>query len=144
MAKARGSWSTALVVSTGRLGLSLEALAVGDSCLFVLDGSLPVLSFPLATEGVFGATPDLVAAGGEAVPSFRRLDVPLARLERPSLVLASDALSERFLGADFLRDREAWSFLRQADQASFAAWAREETASGRLRADDLSLVWLEA
>jgi hypothetical protein len=143
-ARARGSWSTALVASTGQGGLFLRALAVGDSCLFLLDGYRMLASFPQASPLEFGNAPDLISAEDLEPPPFRLFSHPLARLRRPRLVLASDAMAARLLAADFRDDGEAWASLRHLAPRGFSSWVAEERGAGRLRADDLSLLWVEA
>ncbi len=143
-ARARGSWSTALLVEIGRGGRSLRASAIGDSCLFVLDGLELAASFPLETAAAFSNTPDLVAdratPDGDEPPRFRSAVFALAALRRPALLLATDALAAHLLSSE---DRRGLlRFLVSATMADFEAWARREMADGRLRRDDLSLLWI--
>lgn len=143
-ASARGSWSTALLVEIGRGGRSLHASAIGDSCLFVLDGFDIMASFPLETALAFSNTPDLVAdrvLPGDGEPtSFRNAVFKLGDLRRPSILLATDALAAFLLQT---ADKQGvLRFLASATIADFETWTRRKTAEGSLRRDDLTLLWI--
>lgn len=142
-ARARGSWSTALLVEIGPGGRSLRASAIGDSCLFVLDGLELAAAFPLDRPEAFSNMPELVAdrapPGGEPA-HFRSSVFALAGLRRPALLLATDALAAHILASE---DRRGLlRFLASATLGDFEAWARGEMAEGRLRRDDLTLLWI--
>ncbi|MBL8967476.1 MAG: hypothetical protein JNG85_10720, partial [Spirochaetaceae bacterium] len=143
-ARARGSWSTALLVEIGRGGRSLRASAIGDSCLFVLDGLELRAAFPLDSPAAFSNTPELVEdrarPGSGGTPRFRSVVVGLAGLRRPALILATDSLAAHLLASEDRRD--LLRFLAQATLADFEAWARRGMAEGRLGRDDLTLLWI--
>ena len=142
-ARARGSWSTALLLETGPQGRGALVSAIGDTTLFVLDGFKLLLSFPMKVGDRFGSTPDLVVDTPTETldPPFRRLRISLGSLHRPSLVLATDALAARLLGRPG-EESGLFRFLRAANADSFAEWAGVEVAAGRMAFDDLTLLWV--
>jgi len=142
LSRRRGSWSTALVAEFGALGLSLTLSAIGDTEGLVLDGYGIVLAFPLVSAGDFTDRPALVGEAGQGALSFHRIQVPLAGLRRPSVVLATDALAQRILAEPTATRPALLGFLDRADDAAFRAWAEAEIDAGRLAPDDLSLVWV--
>ena len=139
-ARARGSWSTALAVRFEGGGRSVRAAAVGDTVMFLLDGCRPLASFPLDDPGAFGSTPDLVPENGEAKVEFAEAEFSLAGLRRPRVALLTDALAARALSEPEAGRNALWAFLLGAPPSAFRAWAQAETAAGRLRRDDLSLL----
>lgn len=138
-AQRRGSWSTALAVRVLPGGRSLEVQAVGDTVFFLLDGSEPVMSFPLSDPSSFGSAPDLVPES-EGPAEFSVLQVPLAGLARPRFALATDALAARILSEPAESQASLWRFLLGTPESAFREWARAETDAGRIRKDDLTLV----
>lgn len=141
-ARKRGSWATALVARPGPGGLSLQASAIGDTCLFVLDGFSCVYSFPLARAEDFTNAPALIGAEDSSLPAFATRTIRLASLHRPSFALATDALAARLLSGSLGEKRELWAFLARATDESFEAWAISEMDQGKLGRDDLSLLWV--
>jgi hypothetical protein len=148
-ARARGSFSTALVVTLGPGGRFLEAAAIGDTCLFVLDGFEPVCSFPLGASSAFDQEPALVGAEGDELPTFQRRLIAFGGLRQPSFALATDALARRLLEcSEESRDRHPdavrhmWRFLATASETAFEKWAGEAIDHGAIAADDLTLAWV--
>ena len=139
-ARARGSWSTALAVRFEGGGRRVRAAAVGDTVLFLLDGCRPLASFPLDDPGAFGSTPDLVPENGDECIGFAWAEFSLAGLRRPRVALLTDALAARALSEPEAGRSALWAFLLGAPPSAFRAWAIAETAAGRLRRDDLSLL----
>ena len=142
-ARARGSWATALLVEASPQGRSVIASAIGDSCLFLLEGFNLCCSFPLARVDSFTSTPALLAAcpAGIPDPPFRRMRLSLGALRQPQLLLATDALAARLLAEE--EDTEAlFRFLYSASPRAFAEWAKEQTTLGLMARDDLSLLWV--
>lgn len=142
-ARARGSWSTALVLETSPRGLGALVSAIGDTTLFVLEGFELRLSFPMKAGDRFGSTPELIAeTRADAIdPPFRHCRISLKELRRPSLVLATDALAARILDAPS-EEAGLFRFLRAADEGRFAEWARGQVAAGRMARDDLTMLWV--
>jgi len=142
---ARGSWSTALLVRVSRLGGFARVEACGDTVLFVRDGLETAGSFPIEDADAFNLSPALIAdREGEdrGDYAFSVATIMLGGLRRPSLVLASDAIAARVLAARGAERRELWAFLSAADSTALSSWADSEQKSGRLRADDLSMLEL--
>ena len=142
LSRKRGSWSTALVAELGEGGLSLRLSAVGDTEAFVLDGLEVMLAFPVAAADGFTSTPDLVGEAPGPIPRFLSVQVPLARLRRPSVILASDALAARILTEPEASRGGLLRFLAGADGRDFTDWAEAEMEAGRLGHDDLSMLWV--
>ena len=146
-AQKRGSWATALVVQVSGGGKRVHAWAVGDTELFVLDGTEIVRAFPVTDPSDFGSTPGLVssrpaASGGDGDPSFRQMNFSLARLARPSLVMVTDALAARLLAASGQERSRLFRFFNACSPAEFSAWADAEIADRSIAPDDLTFAWI--
>ncbi len=144
-ARVRGSWSTALVVEASPGSQYLEISSIGDTCAFILDGFVPVLSFPLSDPLLFSSTPDLIGGEHGPIPAFNRVVVPLGRLKRPSFALATDALAARLLsemGCTNGSSDSIWRFLAGADEKAFKAWVEEGIERGAMTRDDATLMWV--
>jgi hypothetical protein len=135
----RGAFCTFL---GGRLtGGGWEALAVGDCCLFHLNGqSGRLVTFPLASPSDIGSTPMLVpsvAAGDRRLRQEVRLGQ--GRFEPDdALFVATDALSEWMLDA---REHPAlWPTLGRITSAGFAAMCADLRKAGQMRNDDVTLL----
>jgi hypothetical protein len=135
------------------LGLELDtaakawrAVAVGDCCLFQLDGVRPEMRlvhvFPLTRSKDFGSSPYLVgteAAGNFDIGAHCRLHNGALR-EEDVLFLASDALSAWLLRREE-EGRPAWQWL--ASGSSEQEWFDDLAAKARedgVRNDDMTLV----
>ena len=146
-AKARaGAFATVLGLAIGAESgrLSWQAMAVGDSCLFVVrDGRLR-LSFPLEDAAEFDNNPALVCSnpdnagnlwegvrrsGGECVPG-------------DLLILATDALACWFL-AEHAAGEKPWETLMALDSPAWSGWVGERRRNGSMRNDDTTLVVIE-
>ncbi len=146
-AKARaGAFATLLgltiAAKSGRTRrLSWRAVAVGDSCLFVVSGDRLRLSFPLGNPAQFDNSPSLVCSnpdnaedlwenvhrtGGECVAG-------------DWFILASDALACWFLGRN-AEGEKPWKTLLALDASGWAAWVEEQRRAGSMRNDDTTLV----
>lgn len=142
-ARARGSWSTALVLETSPHGRSAVVSSIGDTTLFVLDGFKLRSSFPMKAGDRFGSSPDLIAdtRSTSAEAPFLSCRISLNTLRRPSLILVTDALAAHILNCPG-EEAELFRFLWGAGPEVFAQWAREQLASGRMALDDLTLLWV--
>jgi len=119
----QGSFATLIGVefraSEHRLGVSWKAVAVGDSCLFVVRAEAFEVAFPVTSAAAFGTRPPLV-------PSAADRDCPapewLAGWASPGdlFLLASDAV------AKYLLDRRP-----PPGRDPVVAAARDGVASGR-------------
>ena len=124
--------------------LRWQALAVGDSCLFVVrDGAL-LTSFPLDDAAQFDNNPDLICSNPANAGGLR----DAARLaggecaEGDLLILASDALSRWFLAANAAGERP-WEPLAELDATAWEAWLDEERGARALGNDDVTLATFE-
>ena len=147
----RGSAATFLAAE-----LSLEdapekarwrALAIGDSCLFMLRAGRLLQTFPLESAAQFGLSPDLLAS--RRVNSDRALDaMPRAEgqiLAGDSLFLTTDAVGAWLLGMHEAGE-EPWESLSRAccSDGVFEEFIEHcrTTSPVRMRNDDVTVVRL--
>ena len=146
-AKARaGAFATLLGLTiasepNGGPALSWQALAVGDSCLFVIRDDRLRVSFPLEDPVQFGNTPDLACSNPDNTKdlwdSVRRADGEC--VSGDSLILASDALACWFLERS-AEGQKPWRKLLAMDSTSWVAWVEKQRRAGLMRNDDMTLV----
>jgi hypothetical protein len=141
-ARERGSWAAALVLEASGGGRRVNAHAVGDVELFLLEGAKLVGAFPIERAADFGSTPDLIGAAEEDLPVFRSWRFDLGPIRRPSLIMATDALACCILKAGEDERRNLFRFLARCSKAEFASWAAAETEVRSLAADDLTILWI--
>jgi hypothetical protein len=84
-----------LVPTSSSRGWELRAIAVGDSCLFVIRKNQVHTAFPFANTSGFGSQPKLVPSASARCPEPEWLTAPA----EPSdlLLLATDAVAAAFL-----------------------------------------------
>lgn len=137
-----GSFATFLGISfqIDRDRTLWTASAVGDSCLFHVRKGVLVKSFPLTDSGQFNNTPPLVASHS-AADDIERLGKRAAGELRKGdvILLATDELSQWAL-CQGQTSKLVWSLLCCLDQRSLNRLVLEERATGRMKADDISLV----
>jgi hypothetical protein len=97
-----GSFATLLGLefrrTSDRRGLAWKAVAVGDSCLFVVRGDRFETSFPLSAVAEFGQRPALVPSAPRPCPKPEWL---AGRVELGDLfLLATDAVARHLLGEE--------------------------------------------
>ena len=149
-AKARaGAFATLLGLTFGSAPddsqrLSWQAVAVGDSCLFVVrDGRLR-LSFPLEDASEFDNNPALVCSNpdnaGELWEAVRLHSGECAAGDL--FVLATDALACWFLARNAAGEKP-WKTLLDLDPSRWAPWVGEQRHGGFMRNDDTTLVIIE-
>lgn len=124
--------------------LSWQALAVGDSCLFIVRDDRLQLSFPLEDADEFDNSPALVCSNpanagglwesvclssGECAPG----DV---------LILGTDALACWFL-ASHSASENPWKTLLALDTPAWGTWVQEQRRAGSMHNDDTTLVIIE-
>ena len=136
-AKARaGAFATLLGVTfnaapSGSPRLYWQALAVGDSCLFVIRGDRLWLSFPLEDAAQFDNNPALVCSNpdntGDLWENVRRSEGEC--LAGDLIILASDALACRFLERNAAGDKP-WETLLALDASGWATWVEEQRRTG--------------
>ena len=146
-AKARaGAFATLLGLTVGTKAgnsrrLSWRAVAVGDSCLFVVRDDRLRLSFPLEDAAHFDNIPALVCSNpdnaGELWENVRRTAGECVAGD--SYILASDALACWFLGR-YAEGEKPWKTLLALDASGWAAWVEEQRRVGLMRNDDTTLV----
>jgi hypothetical protein len=137
-----GSFATFLGVATelGAPAGRWRAIAVGDSCLFLVRGGRLAGAFPVDEAAAFGTRPPLIGSHAE-----RRIRVAGAHgdlAEGDSLFLMTDALAEWFL-AGYEAGRTPWRELAGLAESGFAAWVAAERKVRRLKNDDVTLLTLE-
>ena len=132
------------------LGLTIEgdrwrALAVGDSCLFVLRAGRIAHAFPLERAAQFSNRPVLLSsmsrANGQVWSQVVANEGELQGKDR--LLLMTDALAQWFL-VEAEMGRRPWGALaRAATPEQFTALIDSLRAGGALRNDDVTLVSVE-
>ena len=143
-AKARaGAFATLLgvTVSGSSDGLRWDAMAVGDSCLFVVGEEGMRKSFPLQEAAQFGDTPALVCSNPANAQGL------WGHVERSGgecaagdfFFLASDALAKGFLAEAAMGERP-WETLLSLEQDDWAGWVAEQYREGRMGNDDVTLL----
>ena len=146
-AKARaGAFATVLGLTVATVPgnpyqFSWQAVAVGDSCLFVVRADRLWLSFPLEDTAQFDNYPALVCSNPDNTGDLwegvqRRSGECLAG---DLFVLASDALACWFLARND-EGQKPWETLLALDSVEWAAWVEEQRSTGTMRNDDTTLV----
>ena len=121
--------------------LSWRAVAVGDSCLFVVRDDRLWLSFPLEDAAQFDNSPNLVCSNPDSAGDLWE-NVHRSRGECVAgdlFILASDALACWFLGRN-AEEEKPWRTLLALDASGWAAWVEEQRRTGLMRNDDTTLV----
>lgn len=146
-AKARaGAFATLLGLTVGAAPddpgrLCWQAVAVGDSCLFIVRGDRLCFSFPLEDAAQFDNAPDLIcsnpANAGELWPRVRRGSGGCAPGDH--FILASDALAGWFLARNAAGEKP-WETLLALQAAEWDAWVEEQRRGGAMRNDDTTVV----
>lgn len=122
---------------------SWQAVAVGDSCLFQVRGDSLLAAFPLQSPEQFSDTPALISSH-----LARNGRVPIHILSgrwQPgdAFILATDALAAWFL-AESRQESHPWrALVALTDLPTFHDWLGEQRASGRIRNDDVTCLFLQ-
>jgi hypothetical protein len=128
-----------------------KALALGDCCLFHERGTELIAAFPLVNPECFSSRPVLIPslprAIDEAVASLKTCS---GQLENGDLIwLMSDAIAAWYLanrngkpGTNAAANRLASAIL--AGDPEMATLVQNERWAGRLRNDDVALLYIEA
>ncbi|HEY2954569.1 MAG TPA: protein phosphatase 2C domain-containing protein [Candidatus Eisenbacteria bacterium] len=132
------------------LGVAIDesrwrALAIGDSCLFVVRAGKLARAFPLERAEQFNNRPLLLSsvarANRQVWEDVRSGEGDLQ--ERDQLLLMTDALAQWFL-AEAELGRRPWAALARADcQETFREFVDWLRHGGALRNDDVTLVRVE-
>jgi serine/threonine protein phosphatase PrpC len=132
------------------LGLAIDhgrwhAMAIGDSCLFVVRSGKILRAFPLDKAEQFSNRPVLlssVSRANQRVWDEVRLDEGELQT-RDQLLLMTDALAQWFL-VEAEMGRRPWAALAKATtQEAFSALVDVLRSGGALRNDDTTLVRIE-
>lgn len=122
-----------------------RALAIGDSCLFVVRSGKMQRAFPLARADEFNNSPVLlssVARANQRVWDQVRLDEGDLKVQ-DQLLLMTDALAQWFLVEQEM-GRRPWAALAKATTLEeFCAFVTLLRAGGAMRNDDTTLVRIE-
>lgn len=148
--KARaGAFATMLGLAVGTAPddsqrLSWQALAVGDSCLFVVRDDRLWLSFPLEDAAQFDNNPALACSNpANAAGLWEDLRRSCGECAPGDLlILATDALACWFLAMD-AAGQKPWEALLALDSPGWEAWVGEQRSGGLMRNDDTTLVVIE-
>ena len=145
--KARaGAFATLLGLTAGASPgnsqrLRWQAVAVGDSCLFLVRGGRLLLSFPLEDAAEFDNNPALVCSSpdnmGDLWENVRQDSGECVAGD--SFILASDALACWFLARNDAGEKP-WETLLALDSSGWSAWVEEQRRAGLIRNDDMTLV----
>jgi hypothetical protein len=132
------------------LGLAIDqgrwrAMAIGDSCMFIVRSGKVLRAFPLERAEQFSNRPILlssVARANQRVWDEVRLDEgELAA--KDTLLLMTDALAQWFL-VEAEMGRRPWAALAKAStQEAFSAFVEMLRSGGALRNDDTTLIRIE-
>ncbi len=122
-----------------------SAMAVGDTCLFIVRDHELVTTFPLAAADSFDNSPHLVSSISARNGALKSVMCRQSGVARPGdrFYLATDALA-----CWFLRRHEGgsqpWDELddlaRDTSCQGFATWAANERRDHRMRNDDVTLL----
>ena len=149
-AKARaGAFATLLGLTIGAAPdnsgrLCWQALAVGDSCLFVVRDDRLWLSFPLEDASQFDNSPALICSNPDnARELWEGVSLHSGECAAGDLfILASDALACWFLARSAAGEKP-WESLAALDSSGWDAWVGEQRRGGLMRNDDTTLLAIE-
>ena len=144
-----GAFATMLGLAVGSAPddsqrLSWQALAVGDSCLFVVRDDRLWLSFPLEDAAEFDNNPALMCSNPANAGGLWE-SVRLSSGECASgdlLILATDAIACWLLARND-EGEKPWDTLLALDSSQWAAWVGDRRTGGVMRNDDTTVVIVE-
>ncbi|MGV9245335.1 hypothetical protein [Streptomyces sp. NPDC003710] len=147
-AEARGVAATTFLGMKFRAaveGLSFEAVAVGDTCLFHIRGDRLLRAFPIDDSTAFGSHPDLVTSRSDPLTGLEPIRSHHGRFgAHDMIVLASDALAQVLLeraGFDAGPDTAVWwRAVRRLDASSFTRLVTELRTARIIETDDTTLI----
>lgn len=137
-----GSFATFLgvTVELGETSGRWQAIAVGDSCLFLVRGGRLACAFPVEKSAAFGTRPQLIGSHSEG-----RIRVSAARgdlADGDSLFLMTDAMAEWFL-AGHESGKTPWKEIAGLSDSTFVGWVERERKERRLKNDDVTLLTID-
>lgn len=150
-AKARaGAFATLLgltigVVPDSSRQLIWQAVAIGDSCLFVVRDDHLKVSFPIKNAAQFDNTPSLVCSNpANDAGMWEAVQLRSGECEPGDrIILASDALACWFLSTSAAGGKPWETLLSLGGQSRWNEWVEEHRRAGLLRNDDTTLVIIE-
>jgi len=122
-----------------------QAVAVGDTCLFLIRDNRLLVSFPLDQAAQFGNTPELISSQPNGNPQLpqRLLQCSGICQEGDLFVLATDALAKWFLSQTEAQG-VPWELLNQlANQAEFSRFIGDLREQRLIRNDDTTLIVIQ-
>lgn len=121
-----------------------HAMAVGDSCLFVIREGRLQESFPLETADQFDNYPSLLSSNRSASDGlWENARVTSGECDSGDVfILASDAIACWILGQLEAGD-EPFEVVMGMDDADWSEWVDEQRNAGTMRNDDTTLVIIE-
>lgn len=140
-ALARGSWSTVLALRFSPHNSYADLWALGDTMLFLRDGERFVASVPLAAQTAQD-NPFLVPSRGTVPAEWHRRRLNLRALQRPRLLLATDALGYYLLARGETERLLLWDFWSRAPAEELDSWLMNEQRRGALPSDDYTFLEL--
>ncbi len=143
-AKARaGAFATLLGVTVAETsgGLWWNAVAVGDTCLFVVGEEGLTKSFPLEEASQFDNNPSLVCSNpANSQGLWQRVERSGGQCAAGDyFFLASDALAKWFL-AEAATGETPWETLLSLEEDEWAGWVAEQRRERRMGNDDVTLL----
>lgn len=137
-----GSFATFLgvTVELGETSGRWRAIAVGDSCVFLVRGGRLACAFPVDRAASFGTRPQLIGSHGEGRIRVAAAHGDLA--DGDVLLLMTDALAEWFL-TGHEGGGTPWRELCALSESTFADWTNARRKERRLKNDDVTIVTIE-
>lgn len=145
-----GAHATLLGISVARTpdetgALPWQAVAVGDTCLFVQsdDGTA---TFPLTAAEQFNNSPGLICSNPQGNPALESKVRRAQGVLRPGdlLAAATDALSQWILARIEAGDDPWDELLRNAAPQRRQEWLESQRAARKLRHDDIAFIAVQA
>ena len=146
-AKARaGAFATLLGVTVAAESedtprLCWNAMAVGDSCLFIVRDDSLHTAFPLEDPSLFDNNPSLICSNPAGTDGlWQRAERAGGECEAGDLfLLASDALA-RWLLVENAAGRKPWETLMSLDEDHWPGWVQEQRDGSLMGNDDMTLL----
>jgi hypothetical protein len=118
-----------------------QAVATGDTCLFLVRGDALRKAFPVQRAEAFGTRPELI---GSLYKGRVRAAATKGKLEPGDrLLLMTDALAEWFL-TEHEAGHAPWQELDELTPDTFTGWVDERRTDRRLKNDDVTLLLIDA